>query len=344
MLAARLSRGYWFGGDLDLAGERAELALDIAEAQVYPSRSRTCTEGESGCRLQPRPLRGVTRPAPAARSESRSSTSSWRTQGTCYFLLSDGSFRRDRYTEALGYLDEAVALSRKLGDRPYEWASLAERTHPLTCSVAGTRRRRRGRVHGRADRGRWGDAEPAQTGVEIDVQRGELDEARRSSRCSSGSRHRATSGSNRLSRRTHVPRRAEGRLQEALADGEAAIETAARSALVPDREARLRRGARSGLRSGGRGEGRGATGLHRVHSPGSRSPYLDAQARRFRARLAGGEGAAYAPILERFRALGVPFWVAVTLLEQGDAAGTRRGAGDLRAARCDAVARASRSR
>ena len=27
------------------------------------------------------------------------------------------------------------------------------------------------------------------------------------------------------------------------------------------------------------------------------------------------------PSLERFRALGVPFWVAVTLLEQGDAAG-----------------------
>ena len=32
-------------------------------------------------------------------------------------------------------------------------------------------------------------------------------------------------------------------------------------------------------------------------------------------------GAAYAPVVERFRALGVPFWVAVTLLEQGDAAG-----------------------
>ena len=52
--------------------------------------------------------------------------------GTCYFLLSDRCFRRDQYAEALGYLDEALALARQ--DRETgrtEWASLAERTYPL---------------------------------------------------------------------------------------------------------------------------------------------------------------------------------------------------------------------
>ena len=37
LLAARLSRGYWFSGDIDRAAERAELALDIAEAHAYPA-------------------------------------------------------------------------------------------------------------------------------------------------------------------------------------------------------------------------------------------------------------------------------------------------------------------
>ena len=51
--------------------------------------------------------------------------------------------------------------------------------------------------------------------------------------------------------------------------------------------------------------------------PGSRPPYLDAQARRFRARLAG-DGAGYKAAAERFRELGIPFWLAVTLLEHAE--------------------------
>ena len=50
---------------------------------------------------------------------------------TCYFLLSDSCFRFDRYADALRYLDESLALARRLGSRPYEWATIAERTYPL---------------------------------------------------------------------------------------------------------------------------------------------------------------------------------------------------------------------
>ena len=53
--------------------------------------------------------------------------------------------------------------------------------------------------------------------------------------------------------------------------------------------------------------------------PGLRSPYLAAQAHRFRARL--GEPERFADAAAGFRELGVPFWLAVTLLEQGEPAG-----------------------
>jgi hypothetical protein len=55
--------------------------------------------------------------------------------------------------------------------------------------------------------------------------------------------------------------------------------------------------------------------------PGLRSPYLDAQALRFRARLAGASddaAALYANAAARFRELEIPFWVAVTQLEHGE--------------------------
>src|SRR5207244_2854402 len=51
--------------------------------------------------------------------------------GTCYFILSDSEFRRDRYGAALEYLRDSLALARRLGSRPYEWGALAEMTYPL---------------------------------------------------------------------------------------------------------------------------------------------------------------------------------------------------------------------
>ncbi len=46
LLAARLALGYWYSGDLERAAERAELALDIAEAHAYPARARARADGE----------------------------------------------------------------------------------------------------------------------------------------------------------------------------------------------------------------------------------------------------------------------------------------------------------
>jgi hypothetical protein len=58
--------------------------------------------------------------------------------------------------------------------------------------------------------------------------------------------------------------------------------------------------------------------------PGLRSPYLSAQALRFRGRLAALDDAAtenHEAAAKRFRDLKIPFWLAVTLLEHGELTG-----------------------
>jgi hypothetical protein len=52
--------------------------------------------------------------------------------------------------------------------------------------------------------------------------------------------------------------------------------------------------------------------------PGVRPPYLEAHALRFRARLRDAADEHFTAAAERFRALEIPFWLAVTLLEHGE--------------------------
>jgi len=319
LLAAGLALGYWFGGDLERAAERAELALDIAEAHAYPAALALALRAKASVLFS----RGHTEEAGALLKRALEIALDHDLvddASTCYFNLSDGCFQRDEYADALGYLDEALALARKLGNRPYEWAVLAERTYPLYML------------------GRWDEAQAAseeftpeqidsggvvlsllQSGVEIHIQRGELDGA-----------SRIFSMFSRLEESTDVQerscylgsraalRRAEGRPQEALADSEATIETgrtlgipfqAVKQGIVEAVEAAF------ALREAPKIEELLAS-IETV-PPGSRPPYLDAQARRFRARL-DGDPSGYAAAEVAFRNLSLPFWLAVTQLEHGE--------------------------
>jgi class 3 adenylate cyclase/tetratricopeptide (TPR) repeat protein len=319
LLAARLAAAYWFSGDLERAAQRAELALDISEAHAFPKALGLALRYKGFVASS----RGHAEEAGALLKRALEIELDHDLAGDAgegYFLLSDQSFRRDQYADALRYLDEALALARRLGDRPEEWAVLAERTYPLYML------------------GRWDEAQATsdeftqqqidaggvvlsllQTGVEIHLQRGELDGA-----------HRIFSMFSRLEESTDVQersnylcsraslRRAEGRPQEALADGEAVIETSrtlglghqsAKQGFVEAIEAAFTLGEAAKIEEL-------LTSIETV-PPGSRPPYLDAQARRFRARLAG-DGAGYEAAAEQFRQLGIPFWVAVTLLEHAE--------------------------
>ena len=322
LLASRLSRAYWFRGDLERAAELADFALDIAESHAYGEaltlalRARAAVVFSRGHSEEANALLKHSLQIALAHDLSDEA-------GVAYFMLSDGCFRRDQYADALTYLDQAVALGRRMGDRPVEWASLAERTYALYML------------------GRWDEALAGgeftpeqivaggvmlsilQSGVEIHVNRGELDEAQRIFAMfdhlegSSDIQDQCVYLGTRA-----CLRRARGELREALADGEAAVETgrtlglsfqATELALVEAIEAAFELGESAKVEEL-------LTSIESVPA-GSRPPYLDAHARRFRARLAGGDRSGYEVPARRFRELGIPFWLAVTLLEQGDPAG-----------------------
>ena len=171
-----------------------------------------------------------------------------------------------------------------------------------------------------------------QTAVEIHVKRGELARA-----------HHVFSMFSRLEGSTDLQelasylgcraalRRAEGRLVEALADGEETVETgrttfgissqSAKQGLVEALEAALALGESAKV----------AELLALVESVprGTRPPYLDAQARRFRARMAG-DPSGYEAAVTAFRDLELPFWVAVTLLEHGELTGDESSLAEAR--------------
>jgi class 3 adenylate cyclase/tetratricopeptide (TPR) repeat protein len=319
LLAARLSLQYWFSGDLERAAERVELALDIAEAHAYPTaltvalRAKGALVFSRGHMEEANAL--LTRALQIALDNDLAEDA-----GVCYFVLSDECFRRDAYADALAYLDEALALARKLGNRPHEWAVLAERTYPLSLL------------------GRWDEVLAVsdeftqkqidaggvvlgllQSAVDIHLQRGELDRARNI--FSMFSRLEASTDiqdrASYLGSRAAL-HRAEGRLPEAIADGEAAIETrrvlgisaqAAKQGFVEAIEAAFSLGEPGKIEE--------LLTLIETIPPGTRPPFLDGHARRFRARLAG-DARGYEAAAERFREVGFPFWLAVTQLEHAE--------------------------
>src|SRR5262249_3943281 len=130
---------------------------------------------------------------------------------------------------ALSYLDESLVLARRIGNRPYEWAVLAERTYAQFMLGRWDEA-----LAGMAD---FGDEQIQsggvllsilQGGVAIHVERGDVQSALRVLALFSHL-EQSTDFQERsclLATRATL-HRTEGRLQEALAEGEATIETAA---------------------------------------------------------------------------------------------------------------------
>jgi class 3 adenylate cyclase/tetratricopeptide (TPR) repeat protein len=331
MLAAQLSRSYWFTGDLERAAERAELALDIAEAQGLPDVLAIALRAKGAVltsRRHEEEAFALTKRALEIALENDLPED----VSTCYFLLSDRCFRTDRYADALAYLDESLTFDRKMGHRRYELATLAERCYPLLML------------------GRWDEAlairdefteeqinsggvilSLLQAGVEIYCRRGELDEARRlvslfgrlenSSDVQDRGCYQATMA---------VLRRAEGRLEEAVAAGASTLEPAdvlgpgfqgSKHGVVDALEAALALGDKARVDE--------LFAFVDGLSPGWRPPYLDAHMLRLRARQAG-DAKGLAAAASSFRALSIPFWLGVTLLEQAEAIGDGSEAARLR--------------
>jgi predicted ATPase len=319
MLAAQLSRAYWFTGDLERAAERVELALDIAEAHQLARPLTLALRAKAAVsfsRGHDQEALALTKHALELALEHDFTGDA----GTCYFLLSDRCFRGDRYRDALAYLDESLALSRKLGSRPQEWAVLAERTYPLFML------------------GRWDEVLATredfteeqvnsggvvlsllQSAIEVYAHRGELDEARRILSLFARLEH----STDLQDRGCHLAatatlRRAEGKLEEALAAGAATIEIA--EVLTPSFQA-VKHGLVDALEAAlALGDTARANELFAFVdglTPARRPPYLEVHVIRLRARLAGDAGG-FEAAARRFRELETPFSFAVTLLEHGE--------------------------
>jgi len=315
-LAAILSRAYWFSGDLERSAARAELALDIAEAQRLV-RPLVRALGAKAAVLFSRGHQSECLALNRYGLELALEHDLAENALTFYFHLSDDSFRHDRYREALGYLEQSLALARRVGSRPFEWAVLAERLYPLWML------------------GRWDEAIEGreqfgeeqinsggvvlsllQAAVDIYVQRGELEQARQLY----GLFSRLEASTDVQDQGTYAAAtasllRGEGRLEEALAAGSATMAVA--DVLQPSFQG-VKHGVVDALEAAlALGESAKAEELFAFVDgivPALRSPYLDAQVQRLQARTAG-DAAGLEAAVARFRELEAPFWVAVTLLE-----------------------------
>jgi len=322
LVAARLSLMYWTTGDLERAAERAELALDIAEANGY-ARAIAIALGAKAAvahsRGHAQEADGLLKKQLAFALEHDLTDEA----GSAYFILSDQAFHGDRYDDALGYLDESLVLTRRLGNRPYEWSILAEMTYALSMT------------------GRWDEAleiaqdlaeEQTRSGgmflsllsgpLEIYIRRGQLAEARGVSALfpplkeSADVQERAC-----YFGATAALLRAEGRLEEALSAGETVTESLDTLGISHQS---VEQGLVEALEAAAALDDRATVYrlLERIEAvpPGRRPPFLDAHGHRFRGRLAGDSGE-LETAARRFLEIGIPFWRGVTLLELGELTG-----------------------
>jgi len=245
-----------------------------------------------------------------------------------YFNLADVGIQDDAYQEALDSVTKGLAVARRVGNRYWEWQFL-------------------GQVYPFAALGRWDEALdmvralPARAVDEsrpaanaflgvvpfIHINRGDLDAAA----ASRAMFHGAEDSADLQERAADAVgaaalARAEGRYEEALASAKDAF--AIRGMMGIGHEAvkdAFVEGVEAALDDGRLDDAEEMLTTVEELPPGRLPQYVEAQARRFRARIAmQGEGGA--PSIEQglknaagmFREMAVPFWMAVTQLEHAE--------------------------
>ena len=321
VLLTRLGAIHAVVGDNAQALEWIERGLDVAEAVEVPEALVRGWNIKASLAAPRRPAeaRGLFQLGLQTALEHEMHTAA----SQLYNNLSDLGFQRNRYAESLDHLEQAVALARRIGDRRFEWFSLGEMTYALTML------------------GRWDEALARRREIpddklsennissvlsgplELHLHRGELDAARellaaaedheRSGDVQQEGCYEAAAAALRL---------AEGNPRDALVVADRAFE---RRALFGFGFQGVQLGFLHALEA--------ALGLHEEAKAdkllaiveqqphGLRPPFLAAVTHRFRARLAGDDPAAdgsFTAAAAQLRALELPFYLAVVLLEHGE--------------------------
>jgi tetratricopeptide (TPR) repeat protein len=326
-LAAQLARLDFFAGRIDLAFERVEAAIDIAEGLWLPEVLAQALITKGIVLYSARGLRhegyALLRYALDVAVENDLPSATHRAM----FNLADLAAQADRYQEARDYVEQGLALNRRLGNRANEWQFL-------------------GQVYAHFALGDWDEllalvgeipiekvAEHrlAATGLLliaplVHVNRGDLDEAESalaafpSVEASADVQEVATYATGMA-----VLDHARGRHSEALAGARKALRPIdevgpaaeqSKEAFVVGIEAAFSLDDFETVDE--------LLGIIEAYPPGKQPQFLQAHSMRFRARLADRRGnpAAVSALFKGaaglFREIAFPFYMAVTLLEHGE--------------------------
>ncbi len=322
LLLTRLGQVYFFHGNLEVAAERTELALDLAEALEAPEVL------VRGWNIRGTILSGR-RPAEARglfqlSYDTAIANELYQQADNASAQLSDLAIRRDRYVDSIAHLEQMMALSRKVGDRAYEWFGLSEMSHALT--MLGRWDEALARLQEIPEEQLGTDAQlisPLSGPLDIYLRRGEVDDARRLlaryaslegvSDVQASGAHEAASAAVRF---------AEGDAIGALALAELGLETRASLGISAQNvKHAFQQALDAALAVGDRAKAEELLAIVEEQPAGLRPPLLDATAHRFRARLAGDDPGAdrqFTSSAAQFRALELPFHLAVVQLEHGE--------------------------
>ena len=324
-LAAELGRLHFFKGELDVAAERIEVALELAESLWLPevlSHALNTKGGIAQFKGRSEEALALLRHALEIAVQNDLPAAALRAYGN----LSDLLCRRDRYDEALEQDQRSLALARKIGNRVLEWRLISALSYALFAA------------------GRWEEAASLATEIpeheaassnssdllgslpELYVGQGRLKEASRLVARFA----RLNASADVQDRALYAAARgtllyAEGKSADALGTAEEAFQ--ARAELGPGNQA-VKAGFVWGVEAafalGNLGKVEELLAAVEVLPPGHRPPLLQAQATRVRARLAAARGerdgveVGFKAAAGMLRELGLPFWLAVTLLEYAE--------------------------
>ena len=325
-LAAQLGRFMFFHGELALARERVETALDMAEALSLPEvLSEALNTKGIILHAHERPREGLTllRYALEVALEHDKPSAALR----AYYNLADSLARGDRFEEAAATARDGLELARRVGNRYWEWSFMAQMYAPFALGEWDEVLAMRAELPEED----WAQARLAFAGlpatcVPIEVHRGQLAQAEAlmamlaelETSADVQERMQYACGKARVLL-------AQGRAGEALAAAEASMgarevigisSEAVKEAFVASVEAAL---ALDDL-----DKAQELLAIVEALPPGRSPQFLQAQAARFRAALAARSGAAeeverlFKQSAGRFRELSVPFYLAVSLLGHGE--------------------------
>ena len=328
LLAAQLGRFHFFNGNLDRAAERVEFALEMAEALWLPEVLSQALNTKSLMLTSRGRLQeglALLQHALDLALEADAVTAALR----AYINLSHTTDQMDRRDLARRYQESGIALARKFGMRWYEWWLLGHLAKTLeydgdwdrALEVAGQVPDPR-----EVPEAKVGYATAAWPSVLIHGQRGELDVAER---VADVAFELGTPGDVQATvfaaAVRSIVRLAQGRYQDALEAGRAAIATAPSIGL---QHAAIREGfvaaASAAIALGEAAQVEELLSWLSLSPPGHVPPYMKAHLTRFRGLAAAtfGPDQKVEPALTSaagaFRDLRIPFWVAVTQLELGE--------------------------